>query len=340
MVRTSCASFAARSPPPRPHRTREVEKVQLPPKLPLCALAVSAAAGAAALCLSGGSFAGTAPAARADVSAVTPAAAPTPAARRAAATAATAATAAPSLACLARSICEIKEKIRWRVPAWTAEQCKDIAGAVLASAKRNDVSPTLLLGVMINESDLNDKAVHVTRRDGRVYAKDSGLMGIRCIVDRAGRCQNGHVRGLRWKDLMVPATNIELGAKELARWRQGGAVITKVVKVRGPDGHVRPVTKNLPCHHTDHAYWAHYNHGPRYISRGFARHYPHRVAVLDHAVAAVLNVDAPELRAGRITIHDPGRRARTPDTPLEPRYKKLCEQIGSVNSCSAIASLN
>jgi hypothetical protein len=312
-----------------------VEKVQLPPKLPLCAL-LAASTGAAVLFFARVSPAGTTPGAR-DGRVVADASAR---ATGAAAATAPGAPAPPSLACLARAICEIKEKIRWRVPGWSDQQCKDIAGAVLASAKRNDVSPTLLLGVMINESDLNDKAVHVTKRDGRVYAKDSGLMGIRCIVDRAGRCQNGHVRGLRWKDLMVPANNIELGAKELARWRQGGAVITKVIKVRDADGRVRPVTKNLPCHHTDHAYWAHYNHGPRYISKGFARHYPHRVAVLDHAVAAVLNVDAPELRAGRITIHDPGKSDRTPERPLEPRYKKLCEQIGSVNSCSAVASLN
>ena len=46
------------------------------------------------------------------------------------------------------------------------------------------------------------------------------------------------------------------------------------------------VTKDVPCTHANHAFWAHYNHGPRYIDHGPARHYPHRVAVIDHALAS------------------------------------------------------
>ena len=46
---------------------------------------------------------------------------------------------------------------------------------------------------------------------------------------------------------------------------------------------------------------------------------------------------APELQSGRITIHDPGKRERTVDRPLEPRYKKLYEQIMSSGTCSALA---
>ena len=103
------------------------------------------------------------------------------------------------------------------------------------------------------------------------------------------------------------------------------------------DGHRYKVTKNVPCQHKTHAWWAHYNHGPRYIDKGYARHYPHRVAVLDHAFASVMNTPAPELEAGRITIHDPGKRERTADRPLEPRFKKLCEQIRSSGTCSALA---
>ena len=113
--------------------------------------------------------------------------------------------------------------------------------------------------------------------------------------------------------------------------------MTKTIVKRDRDGTRRKVTKNLPCHHKTHAWWAHYNHGPRYIDKGYARHYPHRVAVLDHALATVLNVPAPELASGRITIHDIGKRERTPDRPMEARYKKLTEQILSAGTCSPLA---
>jgi len=51
----------------------------------------------------------------------------------------------------------------------------------------------------------------------------------------------------------------------------------------------------------------------------------------------VMNAPAPELASGRITIHDPGKRERTPDRPMEARYKKLTEQILSSGTCSALA---
>ena len=50
-----------------------------------------------------------------------------------------------------------------------------------------------------------------------------------------------------------------------------------------------------------------------------------------------MNAPAPELTSGAITMHDAGKRDRTADRPLEPRYKKLCGQILSSNSCSAVA---
>jgi hypothetical protein len=241
-------------------------------------------------------------------------------------------------ACLARTVCSIKNKIRWGTPAWTPEQCQTVANAVLASAKRHDVSPTLLLAVAINESDLNEKAARVSMRDNKVYAKDSGLMGIRCVLGSRGQCLNGNVRGMKWADLMVPANNIDAGAKELAFWKYGGAVTRTIVKRRDASGIIRAIYKATPCRHKTHAYWAHYNHGPRYIDHGYARHYPHRVAVIDHALANVLHTDAPELRGQRITMHDPGKRDRTVDRPIEPRYQKLCSQIQSINgTCSAVA---
>jgi len=243
----------------------------------------------------------------------------------------------PVDSCLAKTICAVKNKIRWQTPAWKPAQCQRIAAAVSTSAKRHDLSPTLLLAIMINESDMNEKASRVYLRDNKVYAKDGGLMAIRCVVDKKDRCVNGNVRGMAWKDLMDPVTNIEVGARELAYWRDGGGVTTTTITRRDGSGHLRRVTKDVPCHHKTHAYWAHYNHGPRYIDRGYPRHYPHRIAVIDHALATVMNIDPPELSGSRITIHDPGKRERTIDRPLEPRFKKLYGQILESGSCSALA---
>ena len=239
--------------------------------------------------------------------------------------------------CLARTICSVKDRIRWQTPGWTPSQCRRIADAVSTSAKRHDLSPTLILAVMINESDMNEKASRVYLREDQVYAKDGGLMAIRCIVDKNDHCTNGNVRGVAWKDLMDPVTNIEMGARELAHYRDGGGVASVVVTKRDASGRLHKVTKNVTCQHKTHAFWAHYNHGPRYIDKGYPRHYPHRIAVLDHALATVMNVAAPELTANRITIHDPGMRERTADRPMEPRFKKLCHQIMESGSCSAVA---
>jgi hypothetical protein len=250
----------------------------------------------------------------------------------------------PSADCLANTVCSIKDRVRWGTPAWRPAFCRKIAAGVLASAQKHDLSPTLLLGVMLNESDLDEKAVHVTMRGSKLYAKDSGLMGIRCVIDGRGRCANGYVRGLRWKSLMDPLTNIELGAAELARWRDGGpgrGVTRKTVRVRNAQGKLETKQKYVPCRHKNHAYWAHYNHGPVYINKGPARHYPHRVAVLSYAIAQALGVEPTELKeVERLTVHDPGQRNRTPDRPIEPRFRKLCSQIHEVSGlCSSVAAL-
>lgn len=245
----------------------------------------------------------------------------------------------PSESCLASTICSVKNKVRWGTPAWTPSFCARIAKGVLASSKRNKVSPSLVLAVMMNESDLDEKAVHVTTRNGAVYAKDSGLMGIRCIVDKQGKCSNGYVRGLSWKTLMDPLTNIELGARELSRWRTGG-VARVTVRVR-KGGRIETKQKYVQCQHKTHAFWAHYNHGPVYIDKGPARHYPHKVAVLQLALAQALNVDAAELKQiSRVTIRDKGERERTPDRPVGARIRKLCDQIREGGGqCANVASL-
>ena len=241
--------------------------------------------------------------------------------------------------CMVKTICSVKQKIRWMTPAWTPAECQRIANAVESSSKRHDLSPTLLLAIMINESDMNEKAFRLSLRGGKVYAKDGGLMAIRCVLDRKDHCVNGNVRGMAWKDIMDPVTNIEVGARELAYWRDGGGITTRTINRRDSQGHIQQITKTGPCHHTTHAWWAHYNHGPRYIDKGYPRHYPHRIAVLDHALATVMNLDAPELKQ-RITIHDPGKRERTVDRPLEKRFKKLYNEILSSASCSPLAFAN
>jgi hypothetical protein len=246
--------------------------------------------------------------------------------------------AVPPEPCLASTICSLKDRVRWRTAAWTPAFCHRIAQGVLDSAKRNDVSPSLLLAVMVNESDMNEHAAPVTMKNGSIYAKDSGLMGIRCILKK-GMCTNAYVKGMSWRKVMDPLTNIELGARELSRWRTGG-VVKVTVRVRN-GGHLVQKQKYVPCHHKTHAFWAHYNHGPVYIDHGPARHYPHRVAVLEYAIAQALNVDAPELKeVPRITIHDRGQRERTADRPVEPRFRKLCGQIREVGGqCASAATL-
>jgi len=241
--------------------------------------------------------------------------------------------------CLASTICAIKDRIRWRAPAWKHDFCQKIARAILQSSARHQISPALILAVMINESDMNEKTFRTTVRNGVVYAKDGGLMGIRCIVDKQSRCTNGHVRGMAWNDVMEPTTNIELGARELAHYRDGGGVTTVTVRTRDNGNRIVTRKKTVPCPHKTHAYWAHYNHGPRYIDRGPARHYPHRIGVLYYAVARILHADTTEVTTTRLTVNDPGRRPRTFDRPVEARYQKLCQAIReSQSACAAEAT--
>lgn len=247
----------------------------------------------------------------------------------------------PNENCLWRTICAVKEKIRWHTPAWKPETCIRVARGVLASARRHDIDPMLILGIMINESDMNDKAIRITSPSGGRLAKDSGLMAVRCIVDpKKNVCLNGNVRGMPWKDLMDPVANIEAGARELAYFRDGGAVSRRVMRVRDDSGHLRHVMKDVPCAHKTHGFWAHYNHGPRYIDTGFARHYPHRIAVLAHAMAQSMGVDDKDLSSMVVTMRDYGKPARRIDKPVETRHKKLYAQILETSgSCAPAVAL-
>ena len=154
---------------------------------------------------------------------------------------------------LANTICAVKDRVRWRAPAWKAEFCQKVAHAVLESSERYQVPPALILAVMINESDMNEATFRTTAREGAVYAKDGGLMGIRCIVDKRGRCGNGHVRGMTWKEVMDPATNIALGARELAHYRDGGGVAKVTVRTRDDKGQLVVRQKYVACPHKNHA---------------------------------------------------------------------------------------
>jgi len=183
------------------------------------------------------------------------------------------------------------------------------------------VAPALLVAVMINESDLDENAARVSQTRSGV-AKDSGLMGIRCVIGRGGRCKNDLVHGMAWGEVMDPVTNVELGARYLAHYRDMG---------KGKHARVRK-----RCTHRDHAYWAHYNHGERYLARGGARHYPHNVAVLYYALAQIMGWDVSELTSSPLTVRDNGALARTADRPVGERFVKLCATIRTSNAvCSA-----
>ena len=245
----------------------------------------------------------------------------------------------PTQDCLANTICAVKDRVRWRVPAWKPEFCQKIAHSVLESAERYHVPPALILAVMINESDMNEATFRTTVRNRAIYAKDGGLMGIRCIVDKQGRCSNGHVRGMAWKNVMDPATNIALGARELAHSRDGAGVTKVTVRTRDDKGRLVVRQKLVPCAHKTHAYWAHYNHGPHYIDHGPARHYPHHIGVLYYALARTMGVDTTEVTTTRLTVNDPGRRPRTFDHPVEARYQKLCQAIrDSKSACTSVTT--
>jgi hypothetical protein len=243
------------------------------------------------------------------------------------------AAAAPSLptpACLAAALCALQDEVRWGTPPWNPDTCQRTADAVLLAARKYQLSPALIVAVMLNESDLDEKATTPYYRDGELYAKDGGLMGVRCVFGERGRCDNGQVKGMSFRAVMDPVKNVELGARALAYFRDKGGVERKVVRERDARGRMVKRTKFVRCKHRNHAWWAHYNHGSFYITRGYARHYPHRIAVLYSALSRVLGVPAPELRSGPVTMRDSGRRPRTIDRPVEPRYRVLYDKIGRV----------
>lgn len=243
--------------------------------------------------------------------------------------------------CMAETICNLKNRIRWgRGSAWTTDHCQEIADAMIASSDEYKIHPALVLAVAINESDLDDSAERISKKGEVVFAKDGGLMGIRCLLNSKAECTNGLVKGLHWKNVMQPYTNIRLGAAMLAHYRDDGGISHVQERRRGPGGRLEKVTRAVRCRHATHAYWAHYNHGPIYKTDGYARHYPHRVAVLYHALAEALNLAPPEeLQSTKLTVRDAGKRVRTADRPVEERYKVLVDEILAAGACRRVAEL-
>lgn len=72
------------------------------------------------------------------------------------------------------------------------------------------------MAMSLAESDFRVRAQRV---DGR--ALDEGLMGVRCVVGRRGRCTNWPVRGLTPKQLLEPRRNIMAGTQILADLHHG-----------------------------------------------------------------------------------------------------------------------
>jgi hypothetical protein len=235
---------------------------------------------------------------------------------------------------LASTICELKRRLRWRAPVWKPNDCTRIAHAVLESSRRHRVPVSLIVATMINESDMNEKAVRTSVRDGHLYARDGGLMGIRCVFGNGGRCVNAAVRGLTWDQVMEPARNIALGAQQLAYWRDVGGI--ERARLRGRGGRGAPAqARYVHCTHRDHAYWAHYNHGQIYIAHGYARYYPHRIGVLYDALSRVMNLEASELGSMVLGVGNQGRAQRLTDQPVGPRARKLYQSVRAMGpSCS------
>ncbi len=237
--------------------------------------------------------------------------------------------------CLAKTLCAIKDRVRWRQPPWSPDLCARLARVSIEEAKRSSISVAIAWAVVVNESDLTADAMREYHKDGRLFAADAGLGGIRCVFDQwelqRGRrvCANRGVRGVAWEEILDSEANLRLVFAYLAYFKDGGGVEL--------NRHGRRMTF-AACRHLDHAWWAHYNHGPRYIGQGPARHYPHRIAVIALALSRALGVEAPPELQGPISVVLHREKPRRPDRPVGTRQKRLVSQILAVTgTCRPIA---
>jgi soluble lytic murein transglycosylase-like protein len=216
--------------------------------------------------------------------------------------------------CFVKTMCEIKERVRWKTPKWNAEKCTRVANAFVASGQRHNLEPEFLASVSLNESDFNDESTRVSINKQGDEVVDSGLMAIRCVKDSKGRCKNGYVKGMTVKKLLVIETNIEIGAKILASTRQ-----------------------DKYCKHLNHPWWAHYNWGPRTLDKGPARHYGHRVGVVYFAYAYALGKKPIELAKIKFVQDPRPAKPRTADKPIGIREKVLVAKVESCVQCKTYA---
>jgi hypothetical protein len=196
-----------------------------------------------------------------------------------------------------------------------------------------------LLAIMVNESDMNEKSARSYTRDGKIYAKDGGLMADPLHARRQGAAaRTGTCAASRGKDLMNPRDEHRAGrARARALARGGGVVRTTITEGRRQPPPLSGQRRTCPVSTRRTAGGRTTTTVPRYIDKGYARHYPHRIAVLDHAFATVMNT--PSAGAGKGTHHHsrPGQ-ARTRARPAAgTALQKLYSQIISSGACSPLA---
>ena len=210
--------------------------------------------------------------------------------------------------CFIETLCAVKEKVRWPkgdTTKWSYEKCQGIGRAFLEAGEKYEISPALLVAIAINESELDEKALAVVKKNDQVYAYDVGMTQTRCVVGKNDKCLNGYTKGRTVAELLRPAVNIDTEAKILAS-----------------------IKKDTSCKHTTHPWWAHYNWGARVFNEGTPRNYPHRIAVLFNAFAQASGGAAPELQ-GQV------------NSPIGARAKKLYAQVLSCSgACTVIAEPN
>lgn len=209
--------------------------------------------------------------------------------------------------CFAETLCAIKESVRWGTPKWEQAMCYRVANAIISAEKEYNIPRDLILAFMINESDMDEKAVRTYENDkGELYAQDGGLLGIRCVLgDDHKHCKNPQAKALRPTDLFKPEVNIRLGAAWL---------------------HTLKTSTDCPNKHKDHPWFAHYNWGSKVFHKGVPRSYPQRIAVLWRAIATTIRVDRPEIDKLRF-VQVPGQKKITIDTPVGKRHRDLVKKI-------------
>ena len=116
-------------------------------------------------------------------------------------------------------LCEVQRAVRRREAAWTAQECQDRARDFENSGQSWVFPPAQLVAMSLAESDLRTRAQRVSGR-----AVDLGLMAVRCVLGKHGRCANWPVRGMTPRQLLEPRRNIEAGAQILATLHHGDLV--------------------------------------------------------------------------------------------------------------------